>query len=125
MLEPTAGTAAGILLDEAAETAAATEAPAEEASTKPETGKDDATVEGNGQVPPGQHEDEDGTIVNNGGNVAPGLNRGEHIDNPENPNKPDKPENPGAVALFESSERANQKQAPTAAVPLQIFSIIL
>ena len=107
----------------------ATDASAEEASTKPETGKDDATVEGNGdgngQVPPGQHEDEDGTIVNNGGNVAPGLNRGEHIDKPENPNKPDKPENPGAVALFESSERANQKQAPTAAVPLQIFSIIL
>ena len=62
---------------------------------------------------------QDGTIVNNGGNVAPGLNRGEHID------KPDKPENPGTVALFESSERANQKQAPTAAVPLQIFSIIL
>ncbi len=107
----------------------ATDASAEEASTKPETGKDDATVEGNGdgngQVPPGQHEDEDGTIVNPGGNVAPGLNRGEHIDKPENPNKPDKPENPGTVALFESSERANQKQAPTAAVPLQIFSIIL
>ena len=97
--------------------------------SKPETGKDDATVEGNGdgygQVPPGQTEDEDGTIVNPGGNVAPGLNRGEHIDKPENPNKPDKPENPGTVALFESSERANQKQAPTAAVPLQIFSIIL
>ena len=122
MLEPTAGTAAGVFLDEAAETAAATnealllaaetaepdaaepetpatDAPAEEASTKPETGKDDATVEGNGdgngQVPPGQTEDEDGTIVNPGGNVAPGLNRGEHIDKPENPNKPDKPENPG------------------------------
>ena len=68
-------------------------------STKPETGKEDATIEGNGdgngQVPPGQTEDEDGTIVNPGGNVAPGLNRGEHIDKPENPNKPDKPENPG------------------------------
>ncbi len=51
--------------------------------------------DGNGQVPPGQTEDEDGTIVNNGGNVAPGLNRGEHIDKPDNPNKPDKPENPG------------------------------
>ena len=142
MLEPTAGTAAGLFLDEAAETAAATnealqqlaaetaesdaaepetpatDAPAEEASTKPESGKDDTTVEGNGdgngQVPPGQHEDEDGTIVNNGGNVAPGLNRSEHIDKPENPNKPNKPENPGAVALFEPSERANQKQAPTA-----------
>ena len=61
----------------------------------PETGKDDATVEGNGQMPPGQHEDEDGTIVNPGGNVAPGLNRGEHIDKPDNPNKPDKPENLG------------------------------
>ena len=68
---------------------------------------------------------QDGTIVNNGGNVAPGLNRGEHIDKPDTPNKPDKTENPGAVALFEPSERANQKQVPTAAVPLQIFSIIL
>lgn len=47
--------------------------------------------DGNGQVPPGQTEDEDGTIVNNGGNVAPGLNRGEHIDKPDTPNKPDKP----------------------------------
>ena len=46
-------------------------------------------------MPPGQTEDEDGTIVNPGGNVAPGLNRGEHIDKPDNPNKPDKPENPG------------------------------
>ena len=27
--------------------------------------------------------------------MAPGLNRGEHIDKPDNPNKPDKPENPG------------------------------
>ena len=113
--EPTAGTAAGIFLDEAAETAAATneallqlaaeteapatDAPAEEASTKPETGKEDASVEGNGdgngQVPPGQTEDGDGNIVNNGCNMAPGLNRGEHIDKPDNPNKPDKPENPG------------------------------
>ena len=46
-------------------------------------------------MPPGQHEDEDGTIVNPGGNVAPGLNRGDKIDKPENPNKPSKPENPG------------------------------
>ena len=61
----------------------------------PETGKDDAPVEGNGQVPPSQTEDEDGTIVNPGGNVAPGLNRGDKIDKPDNPNKPDKPENPG------------------------------
>lgn len=46
-------------------------------------------------MPPGQIEDEDGTIVNPGGNVPPGLNRGEQIDKPDNPNKPDKPENPG------------------------------
>ena len=107
----------------------ATDASAEEASTKPESGKDDTTVEGNGdgngQVPPGQHEDEDGTIVNNGGNVAPGLNRSEHIDKPENPNKPNKPENPGAVALFEPSERANQKQAPTAGYAVGISLQIL
>ena len=68
-------------------------------SSKPETGKEDASVEGNGdgngQVPPGQTEDGDGNIVNNGSNMAPGLNRGEHIDKPANPNKPDKPENPG------------------------------
>ena len=73
--------------------------PAADESTKPETGKEDASVEGNGdgngQVPPGQTEDGDGNIVNNGGNMAPGLNRGEHIDKPDNPNKPDKPENPG------------------------------
>ena len=64
-------------------------------STKPEICKHDTAVEGNGQVPPGQTEDEDGTIVNPGGNVAPGLNRDEHIDKLDNPNKPDKPENPG------------------------------
>ena len=139
MLEPTAGTAAGIFLDEAVENAAATneallqlaaetaepdaaepetpatDAPAEEASTKPETGKDDATVEGNGdgngQVPPGQTEDEDGTIVNPGGNVAPGLNRGEHIDKPENPNKPDKPENPGTED--KDDKKANKANSGT------------
>ena len=81
------------------ETPAATETPTEDESNKPETGKEDATIEGNGdgngQVPPGQHEDEDGNIVNNGGNMAPGLNRGDKIDKPDNPNKPDKPENPG------------------------------
>ena len=122
--DPTANTAAGIFLDAAAETAAdtnaaliqlanesaepdvaepetpaATETPTEDESNKPETGKEDATIEGNGdgngQVPPGQHEDEDGNIVNNGGNMAPGLNRGDKIDKPDNPNKPDKPENPG------------------------------
>ena len=68
-------------------------------SNKPETGKDDATIDGNGdgngQVPPGQEEDEDGNIVNPGGNMPPGLNRGEKGEKPDNPNKPDKPENPG------------------------------
>ena len=78
---------------------AATDPPADEESSKPETGKEDATIEGNGdgngQVPPGQTEDEDGNIVNPGGNVAPGLNRGEKPDKPDNPNKPEKPEKPG------------------------------
>lgn len=82
-----------------AEAPATTEKPAADESTKPETGKEDASAEGNGdgngQVPPGQTEDGDGNIVNPGGNMAPGLNRGEHIDKPDNPNKPDKPENPG------------------------------
>lgn len=84
------------------EVPAATEVPVDdtaEESNKPETGKEDATIDGNGdgngQVPPGQTEDGDGNIVNNGGNMAPGLNRGDKIDTPENPNKPDKPENPG------------------------------
>ena len=57
-------------------------------------------------MPPGQHEDEDGTIVNPGSNVAPGLNRDEHIDKPDNPNKPDKPENPGTED--KSDKKANQ-----------------
>lgn len=73
-----ANTAAGVFLDAAAETAADTNAaliqlaketaepdvaepeapaatapPAEDDSNKPETGKEDATIEGNGQVPPG------------------------------------------------------------------------
>ena len=67
---------------------------------KPETGKDDASVEGNGdgngQVPPGQTEDEDGNIVNPGGHMPPGLNRGEKGEKPDNPNKPEKPDNPGS-----------------------------
>ena len=65
-------------------------------SNKPETGKADASVngngDGNGQVPPGQTEDENGNIVNGGGNMAPGLNRGNKLDKPDNPNKPSKPE---------------------------------
>ena len=97
-LRTSANTATGIFPDAAAETAAdtnaaliqlanesaepdvaepeapaATETPTEDESTKPETGKEDATIEGNGdgngQVPPGQHEDEDGNIVINGGNM--------------------------------------------------------
>ena len=46
---------------------------------------------GNGEVPPGQNVDEDGTIVNNGGNTPPGLNRREKAEKPDNPNKPDNP----------------------------------
>ena len=62
-------------------------------------------------MPPGQTEDEDGTIVNPGGNVAPGLNRGEHIDKPENPNKPDKPENPGTAD--KDDKKANKANSGT------------
>ena len=122
--DATANTAAGLFLTSQAETAEDTNAAlmeqlnaaeelnesnageegTEEAgdtseSSKPETGKDDATVEGNGdgngQVPPGQEEDEDGNIVNPGGHMPPGLNRGKKGEKPDNPNKPDKPENPG------------------------------
>ena len=68
-------------------------------SNKPETGKENATIDGNGdgngQIPPGMTEDEDGNIVNPGGNMPPGLNRGEKGEKPDNPDKPEKPENPG------------------------------
>ena len=84
-------------------------------SSNPETGKEDASVEGNGdgngQVPPGQTEDGDGNIVNNGGNMAPGLNRGDKIDKPENPNKPDKPENPGTED--KDDKKANKANSGT------------
>ena len=102
--DPAADTAAGVVLNNQAEAAEElnaqlrntaaeapkpetpeTEADKPEAKTpdtelsegnKPETGKDDASVEGNGdgngQVPPGQTEDEDGNIVNPGGHMPPG-----------------------------------------------------
>ena len=92
----------------AEENAATDNSENDEDSNKPETGKDDATIEGNGdgngQVPPGQEEDEDGNIVNPGGNMPPGLNRGEKKEKPDNPNKPEKPENPG-------TEDSSDKQA--------------
>lgn len=126
--DPAADTAAGVVLNNQAEAAEElnaqlrntaaeapkpetpeTEADKPEAKTpdtelsegnKPETGKDDASVEGNGdgngQVPPGQTEDEDGNIVNPGGHMPPGLNRGEKGEKPDNPNKPEKPDNPGS-----------------------------
>ena len=72
--------------------------------------KDDASVEGNGdgngQVPPGQTEEEDGTIVNPGGHMPPGLNRGEKEEKPDNPNKPVKPDNPGTEDS--ADKKANQ-----------------
>ena len=84
-------------------------------SNKPETGKADASVngngDGNGQVPPGQTEDENGNIVNGGGNMAPGLNRGNKLDKPENPNKPSKPENPGTED--KSDKKANKANKGT------------
>ena len=66
---------------------------------------------GNGEVPPGQNVDEDGNIVNNGGNTPPGLNRREKADKPENPNKPEKPENPGTEDS--SDKKANKAQQGT------------
>lgn len=38
---------------------------------------------------------EEGNIVNPGGHMPPGLNRGEKGEKPDNPNKPVKPDNPG------------------------------
>ena len=91
--EPTADTAAGVVLKNQSDTAQETNI------RLLNTVKDDASVEGNGdgngQVPPGQTEEEDGTIVNPGGNTPPGLNRGEKGEKPDNPNKPEKPDNPG------------------------------
>ena len=91
--DPTADTAAGIVLKNQSDTAQETN------MELLNTVKDDASVEGNGdgngQVPPGQTEEEDGTIVNPGGNTPPGLNRGEKGEKPDNPNKPVKPDNPG------------------------------
>ena len=55
--------------------------------------------------------DEDGNIVNNGGNTPPGLNRREKEDKPENPNKPEKPENPGTEDS--SDKKANKAQQGT------------
>ena len=39
--------------------------------------------------------DEDGNIVNNGGHMPPGMNRGEKPDKDDNPNPPEVPEDPG------------------------------
>ena len=91
--DPTADTAAGVVLRNQSDTAQETNI------RLLNTGKGDASIEGNGdgngQVPPGQTEEEDGTIVNPGGNTPPGLNRGEKGEKPDNPNKPVKPDNPG------------------------------
>ena len=68
---------------------------------------------GNGEVPPGQNVDENGNIVNNGGNTPPGLNRRnkEKPDKDDNPNKPEKPDNPGSEDKTDSS--ANKAQQGT------------
>ena len=55
--------------------------------------------------------DEDGNIVNNGGNTPPGLNRREKGDKPDNPNKPEKPGNPGTEDS--SDKKANKAQKGT------------
>ena len=59
---------------------------------------------------PGQTE-EDGTIVNPGGNTPPGLNRGEKGEKPDNPNKPVKPDNPGTEDR--ADKRANKENKGT------------
>ena len=91
--DPMADSAAGVVLKNQSDTAQETNI------QLLNTGKDDASIEGNGdgngQVPPGQTEEEDGTIVNPGGNTPPGLNRGEKGEKPDNSNKPVKPDNPG------------------------------
>ena len=91
--DPTADSAAGVVLKNQADDAQETNI------QLLNTVKEDASVEGNGdgngQVPPGQTEDEDGNIVNPGGHMPPGLNRGEKEEKPDNPNKPEKPDNPG------------------------------
>ena len=91
--DPLADNAAGVVLKNQADAAQETNI------QLLNTVKEDASVEGNGdgngQVPPGQTEDEDGNIVNPGGHMPPGLNRGEKGEKPDNPNKPDKPDNPG------------------------------
>ena len=102
--DPTADTAAGVVLKNQSEAAQETNI------RLLNTIKDDASVEGNGdgngQVPPGQTEEEDGTIVNPGGNTPPGLNRGEKGEKPDNPNKPVKPDNPGTEDS--ADKKANQ-----------------
>ena len=84
----------------------APEAEAPSVETEPETTDDPEDAEeedgnnpegfewgnGNGEVPPGQNVDEDGNIVNNGGHMPPGLNRGEKPDKDDNPNPPEVPE---------------------------------
>ena len=67
--------------------------------------------DGSGEVPPGQNVDEDGNIVNNGGNTPPGLNRREKPDRGENPNRPEKPSNPGTED--KSDRNANKAQQGT------------
>lgn len=131
---PTENTAAGVVLEAlAAQTSennaallAAAEAPDAEAGTaepetpqaesgKPETGKPDATVEGNGdgngQLPGGMTEDEEGGVQNPAGHYPPGQNRGEKPDKPENPNKPEKPDKPGQEG--KDDQQANKAQKGT------------
>ena len=98
----------------------APEAEAPSVETEPETPDDTEDAEeengnnpegfewgnGNGEVPPGQNVDEDGNIVNNGGHMPPGLNRGEKPDKDDNPNPPEVPEDPGTED--KSDRKANK-----------------
>ncbi len=53
--------------------------------------------------------DEDGNIVNNGGHMPPGLNRGEKPDKDDNPNPPEVPEDPGTEdSSDKSANKANK-----------------
>ena len=98
----------------------APEAEAPSVETEPETTDDPEDAEdedgnnpegfewgnGNGEVPPGQNVDEDGNIVNDGGHMPPGLNRGEKPDKGDNPNPPEVPDTPGTED--KSDRKANK-----------------
>ena len=105
--DPAADSAAGVVLKNQADSAQETNI--QLLNMVKEDASVDGNGDGNGQVPPGQTEDEDGNIVNPGGHMPPGLNRGEKGEKPDNPNKPDKPDNPGTEdSADQTANKANK-----------------